>query len=808
MKFTLSWLKDYLDTDKSLEEICDRLTAIGLELEGLEDPAATFAPFKVAYVTDAKPHPDADKLQILSVKTADQDGLQVVCGAPNARKGMKGIFAPEGTYIPGLDVTLKKTKIRGVESNGMMVSEKEMCLSDEHAGIIEVDNSFEVGTPMADVFGLNDPIIEIGLTPNRADCAGIYGIARDLAAAGMGTLIKPDTKAIKGSLTSDFTLDVQDSEGCPHFIAREIRGVKNGPSPEWLQRRLKAIGLRPISALVDITNFFTHGFARPLHVFDADKLKGGIQVRAAKGTEKLEALDDKTYTLSQNAVGVYDDSGIIGMGGIIGGTSTGCGDDTVNVILECAYFKPERIARAGRDTGVISDARYRFERGVDPAFTAPAVEMATRMILEICGNEDSKVSQIIEAGSAPEWERTITYKPSLMSDLIGYDMKSEEQLSILQALGFQISGAMMKDGPYSIKPPSWRGDIFGPADLTEEIIRIEGLDKITPRSVFAADSVPPEAETLNLSRARKTRSALAVRGMHECVTWSFLSDKAAQTFGLTDDAQRAKLTLRNAISSEIDVMRPSILPNLIQAAIRNGAQGYGNVALFEVGPVFEGTNPDEQKVIASGLRAGSNHTRHWSDANAARGVDVYDAKADALAALEAAGAPTANAQISRDAPDYFHPGRSGAIRLGKNVLAYFGELHPAALQAMNAKTAMVGFEVFLDAIPPSRNKGTEKPYLTLEPLQPLSRDFAFLVDKDVAADDVVRAAKAADKKLITDANVFDVYVGKGVDESQKSLALSITIQPKGESLSDKDIEALMQKVIDIVEKKAGGVLRS
>lgn len=807
MKFTLSWLKEYLNTDKSLEEICDRLTAIGLELEGCDDPAASFAPFKVAEVTDAKPHPDADKLQILSVKTADADGLQVVCGAPNARKGMKGIFAPEGTYIPGLDVTLKKTKIRGVESNGMMVSEREMCLSDEHEGIIEVQSSMPIGTPMAEVFGLNDPVIEIGLTPNRADCAGIYGIARDLAAAGMGTLKKPDSKAVKADFKSDFTVTIQDTDGCPQFLAREIRGLKNGPSPDWLQRRLKAIGLRPISALVDITNFFTHGFARPLHVFDADKLKGGITVRAAKGGEELAALDDKNYTLTPGTVGVYDESGILGMGGIIGGTSTGCGEDTVNVILECAYFTPERIARTGRDVGIISDARYRFERGVDPAFTAVAAELATRMILEICGTPETQVSQVIEAGAAPDWHRTITYKPSMMVDLIGYPMKSEEQISILQALGFQVSGAMMKDGPYTVTPPSWRGDIFGPADLTEEIIRIEGLHKITPKSVYAAEPVPPEAETTTLSRGRRARNALAVRGMHECVTWSFLSDKAARRFGLSDDAQRAALTLKNAISSEIDVMRPSILPNLMQAALRNSAQGYGDVALFEVGPVFNGTRPEDQQTLAAGLRAGHHGLRHWADSNAARAVDVYDAKADALAALEAAGAPAANAQISCDAPDYFHPGRSGSIRLGKNVLATFGELHPTALEAMGAKTAMVGFEVFLDAIPVSRAKGTEKPYLVLEPLQPLTRDFAFLVDASIEADTIIRAAKSADKKLITQASVFDIYAGKGVEDGKKSVALSITLQPKGESLSDKDLDALMQHVIEAVTAKTGGILR-
>ncbi len=799
MKFTLNWLKQPLDTKASLEEICETLTNIGLEVEGVEDPAKDYAPFKVAYIEKAEPHPDADKLQICTVKT-ESGTLQVVCGAHNAKTGMYGIFAPEGSYVPGIDLTLKKTKIRGVESNGMLVSEREMSLSDEHDGIIELKGEPKIGTPMAEVFGLDDPVIEINLTPNRADCTGIYGIARDLAAAGLGTLKPIKAAPVKGTFKSPIDVTIEDTEGCPLFLGRMIKGVKNGPSPDWLQQALKAVGLRPISALVDITNFMTLDHARPLHVYDADKIKGNITVRATKGGETLEALDDKTYNVTKEAVGICDDSGLIGLGGIIGGTSTGSEESTMNVFLECAYFSPERIARTGRDIGVISDARYRFERGVDPEFTYDGMHLATQMILDICGGE---ASEIVEAGNVPEWKREITYDPAYVEQLIGLDIPEKRQFEILSALGFEVKG----QGPFTITPPSWRGDVFGKADIAEEVIRIIGFDQIPSISVNGANT-GTIAETPLLSKTRLARNALAARGLNECVTWSFMNSDNACSFGLNDNAQLQSLTLKNAISSEIDVMRPSILPNLIQAAIQNEARGYGDVALYEIGPVFAGTKPEDQQIIAAGLRAGKHGERHWSDANAARAVDAYDAKADALAALEACGAPAANAQISRDAPDYYHPGRSGSIQLGPNVLAYFGEIHPGIAQVMDTKFPLAGFEIFLGNIPQAKKKtGTEKPLLKLEPLQPLHRDFAFLVDENIAAEDLTRAAKAADKALITDAQIFDVYQGKGVEPGKKSVALSVTIQPREASLTDKDIEEIMKKISDLVLEKTGGVLR-
>lgn len=799
MKFTLSWLKQHLETDATLEEIAGKLTAIGLEVEGITDQAKDFAPFAVAYVESAEKHPDADKLKVCQVKTADHGTLQVVCGAPNARTGMKGIFAPDGSYIPGLDVTLKKTKIRGVESNGMLVSEKEMCISDEHNGIIEVDEQYEIGTPMAAVFGLDDPVIEIALTPNRADCSGIRGIARDLAAAGLGTLRPLDYTPAKGGFKSGIGIHIEDTDGCPLFLGRHVKGVKNGASPDWLQKQLKAVGLRPISALVDITNYITMAHGRPLHAYDAGKLKGDIRVGTSKGGEELEALNDKSYELVPDAVTINDNSGVIGLGGIVGGTSTGCESDTTDVFLECAYFKPERIARTGRDLGVESDARYRFERGVDPEFVAEGMELFTAMVLEICGGE---ASEVVVAGAVPEWKRVIEYDPATCKTLIGIDVAETQQVEILNALGFEVSGKAPK---LQVQPPSWRGDIAGKADLTEEVARIAGFDQIPSVSV-TGPVVPAPAETMLGAAMRKARAALAARGLHECVTWSFLGREQAEAFGANDN-QIAALSLQNPISSEMDVMRPSILPNLIAAAERNAARGYPNAALCEIGPVFAGVKPEDQQMVACGIRSGANANRHWADANAARSVDVYDAKADALAALAAAGAPAANAQITTDAPEYYHPGRSGVLRLGKNVLATFGEIHPAILEEMDIKFPVVGFEIILNNIPEGKSRGTEKPMLNLEPLQPLSRDFAFLVDEDVLAGDLLRAATAADKKLITDASIFDIYQGKGVEPGKKSVALSVTIQPTEQTLTDKDLEALTKKVTESVLEKTGGVLR-
>ncbi|MCC7305218.1 MAG: phenylalanine--tRNA ligase subunit beta [Alphaproteobacteria bacterium] len=796
MKFTLSWLKRHLDTNASLEEICDKLTAIGLEVENVEDPAKKYEAFKVAYVESAVQHPNADRLRVCMVKT-DKGVLQVVCGAPNARSGMKAVFAPEGSVIPASGMVLKKGKIRDVESNGMLVSEEEMALPETIDGIIEVDAKWDIGTPMAEIFGLNDAVIEINLTPNRADCAGVLGIARDLAAAGLGKLKAVDAKPVKGTFKSPVSVKIEDTDGCYLFLGRHFKGVKNGPSPAWLQNLLKSIGLRPISALVDITNFLTLGYCRPMHVYDAKKLKGNIAVRPTKKGVKLEALNDKTYDMIDGAVGIYDEStehgGLIGLGGIVGGSSTGCDEATSDVFLEAAVFNPARLSRAGRDLDVQSDARYRLERGVDPEFTYTGIEIATALILEICGGE---ASEVVKAGETPKWQRSIDYDFAFTKKRTGVDVPEKRQKEIFMALGFTVSGN-------KIQPPSWRGDVEGKADITEEIIRIHGFENIPALSVHSEGAVPHGAETSTLSRARKARTAMAARGLQECVTWSFMPGKTAAHFN--DNKPLDALTLKNPISADLDVMRPSALANLIAAAARNNDLGYPDAALCEVGPVFKSPRPDGQAIVASGIRSGSMNARNWADTNAAREIDAFDAKADALAVLESCGAP--NVQVSRDVPSYYHPGRAGALKLGNNVLAWFGEIHPAVLDAMGVDMPVSGFEVFLQNIPEAKKKGTEKPLLKLEPLQPVRRDFAFLVDMKIEAETLIRAAKSADKNLIDDAYVFDIYTGKGVDPGKKSVALTVTIQPREKTLTDPEIEALAKKIVEAVTGKTGGSLR-
>ena len=799
MKFTLDWLRQHLDFDASLEQVAETLTQIGLEVEEVEDRGATFAPFRVAYVESAERHPDADRLQVLKVKTADSNELvQVVCGAPNARAGMKGIFAPSGTYIPGLDVTLKKSKIRGVESNGMMVSEKEMCLSDEHNGIIEVDDALEIGTPMAEVFGLSDPIIDIAITPNRADCACVRGIARDLAAAGLGSLKPLEIQKIAGTYESPVKVEIHD-ENCNMFLGRYIKNVKNGPSPKWLQDRLKAVGLRPISALVDITNLMTLDVNRPLHVYDADKLNGNIHVRAAKGGETLDALNDKSYTLMEGQVVICDENNVLGLGGIVGGVETGCTEETTNVFLECAVFNPERNARTGRDLQVDSDARYRFDRGIDGAFSFDGIEMATQIILDLCGGE---VSEVVQAGSAPDITKEITMNFNHPKKLIGIEVSPERQEEIFVSLGFEVISKTAED--ITVKSPSWRHDMAIPQDLVEEVARIHGYDNLPVLSVVKP-SLTESAESVILQRTRLSRAALASQGYNECVTYSFMRDDRAAMFGSNDNGQ---LKLVNPISSEWNQMRPSILANLIEAAKSNVDRSFANVALFEVGPIYKSSKPDGQEMVATGLRQGQMSDKHWSSNEAAREVDIYDVKADVMALLETLGAPTANLRVQRNAPEYYHPGRSATLSLGKNVIAVFGEIHPEITEHFDVKGPLVGFEVFLKQLPPQKKKSTTRPVLNLNPLQPVTRDFAFIVDQNVEADEIVKAAVTADKKLITDTNIFDVYQGKGIDDGKKSIAITVTLQPQDQTLTDQDLEAVSKKIIDAVSAKTQATLRA
>jgi len=801
MKFTLGWLKEHLDTAATIDEITLKLTALGLEVEGVDDRARTFAPFKAARVLEAKKHPDADRLKVLIVDTGIEK-LQVVCGAPNARAGMMGIFAPDGSTIPGTGAILKKGIIRGQESNGMMVSEREMGLSDDHEGIIDLPPDTPIGKSFSDLYGLDDPVIDISITPNRADCAGVRGIARDLAAAGLGTLKPLPAPPIKGEFDSPIkvtlSFDTGAKDACPLFIGRYIRGVKNGPSPEWLQQRLKAVGLRPISALVDITNYFSIGLCRPLHVFDAKKLKGDICVRLAKRGETLAALNDKTYTLGDFMTAVCDNSGVVGIGGIMGGMATGCDQDTVDVYLECAYFDPLRTAKTGRALDILSDARYRFERGVDPAFLQDAAELATRMILDLCGGQ---ASHPVIAGAPIAWQRNIAFHPSQTKKLAGVDLTADDQQKILKDLGFGLKET--KDG-FDVSIPSWRGDVQGWQDLVEEVVRVHGFDNLPALSVRSDRAVSEPAETENAARSRKARGALAaLRGLNECVTWSFMAKDVARLFGSND---QAGLALTNPISADLTQMRPSILPNLIMAAQRNSDRGYGLSALFEVGPVFEGVSPEQQKTMAGGIRFGALGLRHWDGAQHSRMADALDAKGDALAALNAIGAPIGNLQVTRDAPSHYHPGRSGALKLGNVVLGYFGEIHPGVLEQMDIKTPIAAFEIFVNAHAAQKKKTTAKPLLTLNPYQPVSRDFAFIVPKDVMVDTLLKAARAADKK-ISSLYVFDVYQGKGIEEGYKSVGITLTMQPEDHTLLEAEIDAISKKVIDGVMAKCGARLR-
>jgi len=800
MKFTLSWLKDHLETDASLEALCDKLTAIGLEVEGLENPAASLEAFKVAQIVTAVKHPQADRLKLCTVNTGAET-IQVVCGAPNARAGLKTILARPGDVIPATGEALKLSKIRGEESQGMMCSAAELKLDSDASGIIELLEDAPIGAKAVDVLHLNDPVIEINLTPNRADCAGVRGVARDLSAAGMGTLKPLAIKVPEGTEESQIkvSLDFSDEEkkACPYFVGRMIRNIKNGPSPAWMQQRLRAIGLRPISALVDITNYLTFDVGRPLHVFDVAHVKGNLWVRAAKGGEKFEALNDKTYALEPGMTAIGDDTGFLSLAGVVGGVSSGCEDTTKDVFIESAYFDPSRTAATGRALGVMTDARYRFERGVDPAFVLPGADLAAQMVIALCGTPETVVSKRLVVGEEPKTERTITYNPSLCLKRIGLDVSADEQGNILKTLGFAVDRA---GEAWTIVPPSWRGDVEGAADITEEITRIKGYDAIPMTSLPRVDVVTKSALDLLDRRVGLAKRAFATRGLFEAVTWSFMPSRVSEAF----EPMNPSLKLLNPISADLDIMRGSIVGNLALAASRNAARGYGDVGLFEVGPTFRDLTPEGQSMVATGLRAGQTE-RHWAEK--ARAVDAYDAKADALTVLEACGAPMASVQVFAEAPSWYHPGRSGSLRLGPVLLGYFGELHPSVCAACDVSGPVVACEIYLASIPAPRSRGTERPLLKVEALQPVSRDFAFVLDAGVPSDKLVKAIKNADKAMIRDVTIFDVYAGKGIEEGKKSVALSVVIQPGDHTLTDAELEGLGTKITATVTKATGGVLR-
>ena len=798
MKFTLSWLKEHLDTTATLAEVRDRLTMLGLEVEGISNPAETLKGFVVGHVVEAVQHPNADRLRVCKVDTGTGTITQVVCGAPNARTGMKGVFAPSGSFIPGTGLALKASKIRGEDSNGMLCSARELQLGEDHSGIIDLPADTTTGIPAAQALGLDDPVIEIKVTPNRGDCLGVIGIARDLAAAGLGALKVVNTRKVAGSYSSPIKwthgYEPRPDSPCPIVVGRHFRGIRNGPSPDWLQRRLKAIGLRPISALVDITNLVTFDLNRPLHVFDARKLAGDLVMRQAREGEMILALDGKTYELDPAVSVIADAKGVHGIGGIMGGEETGVREDTTEVFLEAAYFTPIGIAASGRKLGIQSDARYRNERGIDPESCWWGAEVATRLILELCGGE---TSEVVSSGVMPNWERSYDLRADRTRTLTGIDVPPAETASILTKLGFTVSG----NGPWSARVPSWRPDIVGEADLVEEVARVWGFDNIPTTSLPPLSPTSRPVRSPMQRRVPQARRALAARGMNEAVTWSFMARDKAERFG----ARQEELRLLNSIDATLDTMRPSILPNLIDAAQRNEARGLANPALFEVGPEYKDATPTGQRTVAAGLRHDMAVPRNWQ--GPARSVDAFDAKADALAVLAAIGAPVENMSAQAGAPDWYHPGRSGAIKLGDRVMAYFGELHPELAAQSDLKSA-AAFEVFLDAPPPPKARASKaRPKLTLSPFQPVTRDFAFFVDTGVEAEKIVRAARNADKALVTAVRVFDVYSGKGVAEGRKSVAIEVTLQPVERTMTDAEIEAASARIVAAVTKATGAQLR-
>ena len=799
MKFTLSWLKEHLDTTATLAEIEFALSDLGLEVEGIENPADALKTFTLAKVKHAEQHPDADRLRVCTVET-DEGDKQIVCGAPNARAGITVVLCKPGDYVPGIDVTLSVGNIRGVESHGMMASERELELSDEHNGIIELPSG-EVGQLFVDWLADNDPakvdpVIEIAITPNRPDALGVHGIARDLAARGLGTLKTKPVEPVAGTFACPIsvTIDADTVDQAPVFYGRVIRGVKNGPSPAWLQDRLRAIGLRPISALVDITNFFTYDNNRPLHVFDADKVAGGaLRVHRAKGGEKFLALDEKEYVLQEGMTAISDANGVESLAGIMGGEHSGCTDDTVNVFLEAAFFDPIRTAYTGRALKINSDARYRFERGIDPAWTPVGIEAATQMILDLCGGE---ASDVVVAGELPDHARAYKLDTDRVQSLVGMEIPADVQRQTLTDLGFVLDGDMAH-------VPSWRPDVLGEADLVEEVARIASLTKLQGKPMPRATAgVPKQILSPLQKREQIARRTTAALGYNECVSYTFIDQKSAQLFGGGSDATM----LANPISSEMSHMRPDLLAGLLQAAARNQARGFADMALFEVGPVFHGGEPEEQSLQVAGVLVGRTGPKDVHGAS--RSVDVYDAKADVEAILSALGAP-AKVQILRDGDTWWHPGRHGRICLGpKKVLATFGEVHPKVLTQLDVKGPVVAFSIHLQEIPMPRKSSATRPALELNDLQAVDRDFAFVVDANVDALTLVNAAMGADKAHVVDVRVFDEFIGGSLGDGKKSIAFAVKLQPKDATFTDKDLENISAKIIEKVTKASGGELRA
>lgn len=787
MKFPLSLLKRFLITDAPLDVIAATATAIGLEVDGIDNPTEALGAFVVAEILEAVPHPQADKLRVCKVNAA-QGELQIVCGAPNARAGIKVALANIGSIIPTNGMEIKKSAIRGVESQGMLCSARELGIGEDSDGIMELPANAAIGTPIVDILGLNDPVLDLNITANRGDCMGVYGVARDLAAAGIGTLKPLCFAALSESGACPITVTIEDAQGCPAFIGRVIRGVKNGASPEWLQRTLTAAGMRPISTLVDITNYFTLAFGRPLHVYDLAKLTSNLTVRRAVEGETFTALNDKTYFLTPQDCVIADDSGALGLGGIMGGASTGVSESTTDILLEIALFDPIRIAMSGRAHQLTTDARARFERGVDAGFMEHADIRATELILELCGG--TPTARVL-AGTIPTKTPEIAFDAAQVNALCGTDIPENRMREILTALGFRDHGLHMH-------APTWRHDVSQPADLAEEVLRIVGYDTLPMVSLPKPVGVSRPAITPTQQRHAQARRVLAARGLHETYGWGFCSAAEADAFG----GQSEALELLNPISADLSVMRPNLLPHLLTGLRQNHARGQADVALFELGAVFRDVTPTGQASIAAGVRMGLRHGLHWESSPKA---DLFDVKADALAVLEAAGLDTAKLQISRTAPGYYHPGRSGVLSLGpKNMLAYFGELHPTTLKTLGLDFPVFAFEVMLEAIPAP--KTAKHKALSVSDFQPVTRDFAFVMDAATPVADLVKAVNAAEKTLLRELTLFDVYTGKGVAEGKKSIALSVRLQADDRTLTDADTQKIADSIITSA-RRIGAELR-
>ncbi|MCJ8323706.1 MAG: phenylalanine--tRNA ligase subunit beta [Rhizobiales bacterium] len=808
MKFTLSWLKQYLDTDASLSEICDTLTLIGLEVEEIIDNAAKLAPFTVGYVTDAVQHPNADKLRLCTVDLGNGVSQQVVCGAPNARKGIKIVFAREGLTVPSNGMLLKPVEIRGVKSSGMICSEREMGISDEHDGIIELPDDAEIGAPFAPILGIDDPVIDIAITPNRPDALGVYGIARDLAAAGLGTLRTDQAKVttVKGSFKSEIGIKLDfndDHKACKQFAGRLIKNIENRPSPKWLQQRLIAVGLRPISALVDITNYVSIDRCRPLHVYDADKISGDIVARMGRGDESFTALDGKDYTANETICVIADDAHILGFGGVMGGEQSGSQTHTTNVFIESAYFDHISVAICGRQTGIQSDARYRNERGIDTQSCVMGIDYATQLVLDFCGTDATEISEIVVAGKAPTRDKKISFPISEVKRISSLDIAKDRMISILTDLGFIVSG----DGDVlAVTAPEWRPDIHGKQDLVEEIVRIYGFDEVASTALERLDVIAKPVLNALQDKTARSRRVLASRGMKEAVTYSFIPQAHAEMFG----GGAAELILDNPISVEMSTMRPSLLPNLLAASARNAGRGISDQAIFEVGQVFLGSENADQKLSATGIRRGTaklaGQGRHWAGKTAK--VDLYDVKADVIAMLNGIGERAERFQTVAEAPSHYHPGRSGTLRLGpKNIIAHFGEIHPRILKAFGINEVVVAFEITLNALPVAKKKTIGKGALNLSNLLEVKRDLAFIVDENTQAEKLMNAVIGADKKQISNVILFDVYQGTNLGEGLKSLAVEFSIKQTDKTLTDEEITAIMNKVAAKVEKTTGGKLR-